>query len=98
AFHVTGVQTCALPILALDMIAEVQRRFGVRISPLDILMSTLEQLAAKIEHEAAALGDELDELLSNDLEPASMPAGASRKQGIIRSEARRVGRERIKGM
>lgn len=36
-------------LLALDMIAEVRKRYGVTITPLDILMSTLEQLAARIE-------------------------------------------------
>src|SRR5690606_4003499 len=43
-------------LLALDMIARVRERFAVRLSPLDILVSNLAQLAAKIDSERAPAG------------------------------------------
>jgi amino acid adenylation domain-containing protein len=36
-------------LLALDMIASIEERFSVHITPLDILLNTLEQIAAKID-------------------------------------------------
>ncbi|MEX1032930.1 MAG: amino acid adenylation domain-containing protein, partial [Cellvibrionaceae bacterium] len=37
-------------MLAIDMIGKIEDQFSVRISPLDILLNTLEQIAVKIDH------------------------------------------------
>lgn len=81
-------------LLALDMIAKIQERFQVDISPLDVLVNTLEQIAAKIEHEhASRTADEGSEGTA-PVDPTPELDGAlpvKGKLGIIRRFLRRQG-------
>lgn len=74
-------------LLAMDMIAQIQERFGVRVSALDVLVNTLEQIAARIdgsrtESTQSAEGSE-DVVGANQLGKSVTAEASRRKSGIL---------------
>src|SRR5690606_40833881 len=83
-FHVTGVQTCALPI-CLSRLHDLARKHRV---PLEGLAAQRDALAAELED----LAGSAERLAALDGEIAA-GAAAWRTAAAARSEERRVGKE-----
>jgi amino acid adenylation domain-containing protein len=66
-------------LLAMDMIAKIERRFGVRIHVLDVLVGTIEQLAAKVDaarvHETQADAKDVTAKKTAERERPDRPRG-----------------------
>src|SRR5690606_40659203 len=77
-FHVTGVQTCALPISAVAKV----RAYSQNRLPVEVECETLTQVS-----EAVAAGVEI--IMLDNMAPAMMGQAVE-----LRSEERRVGKER----
>lgn len=58
-------------LLALSVIARIEKKYGVRISPLDMLMNTLEQIATKVAFSGERAGASETEAAAHKVAPTS---------------------------
>src|SRR5690606_40098007 len=93
-FHVTGVQTCALPISKLDaMLAELRKQLRNDGSDAGQLQSLLDNIDARIkdvDDERGRYGQALQEAIERLI---SQLLSIRPTRALVRSAERRVGKE-----
>src|SRR5690606_39530020 len=89
AFHVTGVQTCALPIYDL-LIHNMGSRLSTRASTDPMLW--IRRSLLRRSKVASAASDVLPKSMTDP--PPALPLSEIRVLLMVRSEERRVGKER----